>query len=125
MDSREFSALRQRLQKTQKEMSQLLGTSIRAVQSFEQGWRKVPSHVERQILFLLAMKKGIKNLRPCWEIRKCAVERRQACPAWEFRVGHLCWFISGTLCRGKALGSWGQKIKVCKKCKTFATNVGG
>ena len=125
MDSREFSALRQRLQKTQKEMSQLLGTSIRAVQSFEQGWRKVPSHVERQILFLLAMKKGIKNLRPCWEIRKCAVERRQACPAWEFRVGHLCWFISGTRCQGKALGSWAQKIRVCRKCKTFATNVGG
>lgn len=124
MDSREFLTLRQRLQKTQKEMSRLLGISIRAVQSFEQGWRKIPSPVERHVLFLLAMKKGIKNLRPCWEIRKCAVESRQACPAWEFQVGHLCWFISGTFCQGKALGSWGQKIRVCRKCKTFSANVG-
>ncbi len=35
MDSKEFSLLRQRLQKTQKEMSQLLGVSLRSVQSAE------------------------------------------------------------------------------------------
>ena len=65
MDSGEFSALRRRMQKTQKEMAQLLGVSLRSVQSFEQGWRKVPVHIERQMLFLQAMKKGTKNLLPC------------------------------------------------------------
>ena len=58
MDSKEFHSLRQKLQKTQKQMSQLLGTSLKAVQSFEQGWRKVPVHVERQVLFLRSLKRG-------------------------------------------------------------------
>ena len=40
-------------------MAQILGSSLKAVQSFEQGWRKIPVHVERQMLFLLAMKKGV------------------------------------------------------------------
>jgi hypothetical protein len=124
MDSREFLSFRQRLQKTQREMSQVLGISVRAVQSFEQGWRKVPTHVERQMLFLSAMKKGFGNRRPCWEIRGCSMEVRNACPAWELRVGQLCWFISGTLCQGKAQRSWAQKIRICRKCRVFAANVG-
>jgi len=124
MDSREFMALRQRLQKTQREMSQLLGISVRAVQSFEQGWRKVPTHVERQMLFLSAVKKGIENMRPCWEIRGCSPQVRQACPASELGMGQLCWFISGTLCQGKAQRSWAQKIRICRKCRVFVANVG-
>jgi transcriptional regulator with XRE-family HTH domain len=124
MNSKEFLALRQRLQKTQKEMSQLMGISVRAVQSFEQGWRKVPTHVERQMLFLSALKKGLENMRPCWEMRGCSLEVRQACPALEFSVGQLCWFISGTLCEGKAQRSWAQKIRICRKCRVFAANVG-
>jgi len=35
-------------------MAQLLGTSLKAIQSFEQGWRNIPVHIERQMLFLLA-----------------------------------------------------------------------
>ena len=124
MEAKAFSSLRHRLQKTQKEMSQLLGVSVRAVQSFDQGWRKVPTSVERQMLFLTALKMRLKRLRPCWEMRGCSLKMRQACPAWEFRVGHLCWFISGTICQGKAQRSWAQKIKICRKCKVFAANVG-
>jgi hypothetical protein len=124
MDSREFLALRQRLQKTQREMSQLLGVSVRAVQSFEQGWRKVPSHAERQMLFLSAAKKGFENMLSCWEIRGCSPQARQACPALEMRVGQLCWFISGTLCQGKVQRSWAQKIRICRECRVFAANVG-
>ena len=123
MDSKEFSLLRQRLRKTQREMSQLLGVSLRSVQSFEQGWRRVPAHVERQMLFLLAMKKGAKGLRPCWEIQKCCLENRKECPAWEFQVGHLCWFISGTRCQGKVYRTWAKKINRCKQCRVFSSNV--
>ena len=123
MDRGEFAALRQGLQKTQKEMSQLLGTSLRSVQSFEQGWRKVPGHIERQMLFLLAMKKGVKDLRPCWEIQTCCLENREKCPAWEFQVGHLCWFMTGTRCQGKVYGTWARKIKRCRGCKVFGANV--
>ena len=124
MDVKEFQAFRRRLGKTQKQMSQLLGTSLRAVQSFEQGWRKVPVHIERQVLFMEAMKKGVKNLRPCWEIRGCPLENRQACPAWEFKAGHFCWFINGTICQGKPRVNWSQKMKTCRKCRVFAVNMG-
>ena len=50
MNRKEFSRIRQHLGKTQKEMAQLLGTSVKAIQSFEQGWRSVPGHIERQAL---------------------------------------------------------------------------
>jgi hypothetical protein len=121
MDDKDFHLLRQKLQKTQKQMSELLGTSLKAVQSFEQGWRKVPVHIERQVLFLLAMKRGNREeISPCWDIQRCPPRMRRACPAWEFHSGHLCWFINGTICKGKAQESWSQKMKLCRKCKVFA-----
>ncbi len=123
MNVRDFGALRHGLEKTQKEMAQLLGVSLRGIQSFEQGWRKIPVHVERQMLFLVAMKRGIENLRTCWEIRGCPPQTYQKCPAWEFKAGHLCWFINGTICRGKAQDSWSKKMRVCRKCPVFAANM--
>jgi hypothetical protein len=124
MDTKEFSSTRQELEKTQNALAQLLGISIRAVQAFEQGWRRVPVHIERQMFFLLAMKKQAGGkLRPCWKILECSRQKRQACPAWEFRVGHLCWFINGTICQGRKQESWGQKMKVCRKCSVFKINI--
>ena len=121
MDHKQFSFLRQRLQKTQKQMANLLGTSLKGVQSFEQGWRKVPVHIERQMLFLISCKRRIAGKsRPCWDIRKCPPENREACPAWEFKVGALCWFINGMICQGKVQGSWAKKMKVCQSCEVFA-----
>lgn len=124
MDSREFSSLRQRLQKTQKQMAQILGTSLKAVQSFEQGWRKVPVHIERQVLFLISnWGEGPRKSRPCWDIRGCSTKSREACPAWEFNLGHLCWFVNGTICRGEIQGGWPQKMKLCRTCEVFAQTV--
>ena len=121
MDSKEFSSLRQKLQKTQRQMAQILGTSLKAVQSFEQGWRKVPGHIERQALFLISNRGGgTAKSRPCWVVRGCSPESREACPAWEFNLGHLCWFVNGTICRGKTQGSWPEKMKVCRSCEVFA-----
>lgn len=124
MDNKEFRSFRRRFQKTQKQMSQLLGTSLKAVQSFEQGWRKVPGYIERQMLFLMRMKKGIaKDLRPCWDIRNCSAETRQLCPAWEFNAGHFCWFINGTICRGKPQDTWSKKMKICRRCEVFTSTM--
>ena len=50
MDKKEFSQIRRHLKKTQKELARLLCVSPKAVQSFEQGWRKIPANVERQLL---------------------------------------------------------------------------
>jgi putative transcriptional regulator len=120
MEKKEFSKIRLYLGKTQGQMAQLLGVSLKAVQSFEQGWRKVPTHIERQALFLLAIKKcPPKKAKPCWEIQKCSVETKRNCPAWEFRAGHLCWFINGTICNGDIQESWRQKMKICQQCAVF------
>lgn len=125
MNQKEFKFIRKHLHRTQKEMSGLLATSLRTVQSFEQGWRKVPVHVERQLLFLYVMKRREENHVPsCWEIRKCSPPLRQTCPAFEFHCGHLCWFLNGTLCRGRAQVTWANKIKICRSCEVFGEAVG-
>ncbi len=122
MEAAQFYFIRQKLLKTQKQMSELLGISLKAIQSFEQGWRRIPAYVERQALFLLTLKIGtLGRVASCWEIQRCPPQMREACPAWEFKSGHLCWFISGTICQGKPRGSWSQKMALCKKCRVFVS----
>ncbi|NOQ18961.1 MAG: transcriptional regulator [Desulfobacterales bacterium] len=120
MDSKEFKHYRSTLKKTQKEMAQLLGTSLKAVHSYEQGWRTVPTHVERQIFFLVSRheRRG-KSIKPCWTIRKCSAEQKRHCPAWEFSSGDLCWFINGTNCDGTVQKDWKEKMKICRSCDVF------
>ena len=62
MDSKEFKKWRKKLNKTQKEIAQLLGLSVKAVHSYEQGWRNIPAHVERQ-MFFPAVLNGWKSKR--------------------------------------------------------------
>jgi DNA-binding transcriptional regulator YiaG len=120
MTKRELSLIRGKLGKTQAQMAQLLGISLKAVQSFEQGWRKVPVHTERQTLLLLALQGNSMKRRPsCWTVKKCSREARENCPAWEFNAGQMCWLINGTICEGKPQKSWVQKMKRCHKCDVF------
>jgi DNA-binding XRE family transcriptional regulator len=124
MNRKEFSRIRRHLDKTQAEMARLLGSSLKTLQSYEQGWRNIPTHVERQALFLLVMKEGReKKVANCWEFKKCSSEMKEACPAWEFECGHLCWFINGTMCRGAAKKNWKAKMRVCRECELFRTLV--
>ena len=120
MDKKESSKIRRRLRKTQSQMAELLGVSLKAIQSFEQGWRNIPVHIERQLLFLLAMKRASSgHSKRCWAIEGCPVETRQKCPAWEFQCGHLCWFINGTICHGEPQGSWREKMEKCRECEVL------
>jgi DNA-binding XRE family transcriptional regulator len=120
MNNEQFSTLRKALRKTQKQMAQLLGVSIKAIHSYEQGWRSVPVHVERQVYFLLYRKRfGKKDIAPCWAVRSCPQELREQCPAWEFSTGDLCWFINGTICDGIVHASWKEKMKLCRTCDVF------
>lgn len=120
MNKKEFSQIRRYFGKTQMQIAQLLGISLKAIQSFEQGWRKIPVHTERQLLLLLALKNtGIGKNKPCWLIKKCDMETRKDCPAWEFNGGQMCWLINGTICQGKIQKSWSGKMEMCKKCKVF------
>lgn len=122
MDKHEFKSYRTLMEKTQKQMAQLLGTSLKAVHSYEQGWRTIPPAVERQMLFLFSRKNtSAKNSKPCWKLKNCPPDRKKQCPAWEFKSGKLCWFINGTICDGCVHKSWKDKMKICRSCDVFAS----
>ncbi len=121
MDQKTFSLARAKLGKTQKALAELLGVSLKAVQSYEQGWRSVPLHIERQIYFLLVnQRKGTKKRRrDCWNEKKCS--HKKECPAWEFQAGHLCWFLSGTHCECTSDKDWKDKMEICRNCSVLSS----
>lgn len=121
MDQETFANLRAKLGKTQKSLAGLLGVSLKAVQSYEQGWRSIPVHIERQLYFLTVNQRndGLGKRRDCWVAKKC--EHKKDCPAWEFQAGHLCWFLSGTLCECTAAQSWKEKMTVCRDCEVLTS----
>ena len=117
----QFFAARKKLAKTQKTLAELLGVSLKAVQSYEQGWRSVPLHVERHIYFLLVnqRKKVSAKRKDCWSRKKC--ENKKICPAWEFQAGHLCWFLSGTKCEYTVDKIWKNKMEICRNCAVLSS----
>lgn len=120
MDDKEFKKLREKINKTQKQMAQLLGVSLKAVHSYEQGWRNIPPHVERHMFFLLSkLDKKPEGRKPCWVIKKCPTKTKKQCPAWEFNAGDLCWFINGNICCGNASKDWEEKMKFCRSCEVL------
>jgi len=124
MESKVISKIRCYLGKSQKELSQLLCVSTKAVQSWEQGWRNIPAGTERQLLLLLSLKRQQdKGTKPCWDIVNCPDGWRRNCSAWEFKAGHLCWFINGTFCQGNLQKNWDKKIKLCQDCKVFKSKL--
>lgn len=124
MNGKEFSVFRRKLNKTQQQMAQLLGTSVKVIHSYEQGSRSIPAHAERQMFFLIAqMNKKKSKPRSCWEIKKCADEDKKRCPAWEFGVGDLCWFINGTICEGDVRNNWKEKMIMCRSCTVLTSQI--
>ena len=120
MDSKEFKYFRKRLHRTQKQIAELLGTSLKAIHSYEQGWRTFPAHVERQLLFLISrLEENRKGRKPCWQIKKCSPEQKEGCPAWEFKAGKMCWLINGTVCEGQVRKNWEEKMKICRSCEVL------
>lgn len=119
MEGREFASMRKRLKKTQKQMAELLGCSVKAVHSYEQGWRPIPAYVERQVFFLVC--RGMEdNLKPCWDVKRCTAQVKEHCPAWEFQAGGLCWFVNGTMCEGQVQKGWKEKMAICRSCEVLA-----
>lgn len=120
MEKEEFVEVRTKLDKTQKEMSQLLGVSVKAIYSYEQGWRSVPTHVERQMFFLLSRKRNSREAtKQCWVIKKCPPKQRKQCPAYEYNAGRFCWLVNGTICECKAQKNWKEKMKICRECEVM------
>jgi DNA-binding XRE family transcriptional regulator len=126
MDGKAFARLRQALGKSQRELAALLGVSQKAVESYEQGWRNVPAHVERVLYFLLFKcdDDGAGGGAPCWESLGCPEETRSKCVAFVAKEGRFCWFFTGKLCaraaqagaKADARGGLGG----CRSCPVFS-----
>ncbi|WP_417911362.1 helix-turn-helix domain-containing protein [Candidatus Electronema sp. PJ] len=121
MTSEEFTLYRKKLDKTQKSLSKLLGVSLKAVQSYEQGWRAVPLHIERKLLFLVVNQRRDESSKrkECWTLKKCNCKKE--CPAWEFQAGHLCWFLNGTLCECTSGQEGKDKMEICRSCEVLTS----
>lgn len=120
MDKREFSKIRKKLKKTQKQLSLLLGISKKAVESYEQGLRNIPSNIER-ILYFLLFKLNMETLNSddfCWEVIQCPENIRRNCISWIAREGFFCWFLTGKTCLGRKLLDQ-NNIKSCFECGVF------
>jgi len=111
-------SIRSEMGLSQSELANLVGVGKRAVQSYEQGWRRPSEMVQRTLLLLLIARRngaGLSQLR-CWDRKKCPAEVRGKCIAHLTRQGHLCWFLTGTMCEGKARRSWAEKLETCLDC---------
>lgn len=120
MNDNDFARIRRFLGKTQVQLATLLCISPKAIQSYEQGWRKIPSSAEKQLLFILSLRRTIEmNNQSCWEIKDCPSEWRKNCIVWEYRTRHFCWLLNGTYCQGTTQYTWDKKIILCRKCEVF------
>jgi DNA-binding XRE family transcriptional regulator len=118
MNKVEFSKIRHSLGKTQNEMARILCVSSKTIQSFEQGWRNIPSHVAREMLLLESLKKyPLKNSKACWEVKNCLDEWKENCIVWELRIKNFCWYFNGLWCQGKMHESWEVKMLYCHDCE--------
>ena len=118
MEKTEFSKIRKRLGKSQRQIAPLMGVALKTIRSYEQGWRPIPAHIERNLLFFLINQRGKPNkFTPCWEEKDC--HQKEECPAWEFQSGNLCWYMFGTLCNGTREATYEEKIENCRSCNIF------
>ncbi|WP_457574442.1 sensor histidine kinase [Desulfolithobacter sp.] len=57
---------------------------------------------------------------PCWKCLGCGVEKDPSfrCPAYPY-FGRICWAVAGTMCAGRVMGTYAEKIRDCRKCPFF------
>jgi DNA-binding transcriptional regulator YiaG len=124
MKKDEFSKIRKKLGKTQKEIAALLGVSVKTVESYEQGLRNIPMNIARLVYFLLFKlnmdKSNGKEL--CWDMNKCPAHIRANCVSWAAKEGFFCWFITGRVCAREKLVS-PDSTNYCFDCSFFKKNL--
>ena len=123
--AKDLKRVRKALGKSQSELAALLGISTRAVQSYEQGWRRLPPYVQRLtgLLLFLKRRKDGPNLSPCWEILECDGDVRSRCLAYEYRAGDFCWLVTGNCVAGREQDSWEAKLARCRECPVMKRRV--
>lgn len=117
----DLKAVRRKIGLSQSEFADLIGGSLRTVQSCEQGWRNPSPAVEKAaLLLLMAYRHGAEfSAHTCWDSVQCSEGEREGCLVYKTRQGHLCWLLSGHICKGIRLHSWEDKKKLCAECDFF------
>lgn len=102
-------------------MARLLGISVRAVQSYEQGWRPLPPYVQKLAGMLLFLSRnGDEHLPPCWEVNGCGEEQKSRCFAYKHGIGRLCWMATGNWHQAdNLLADWRSKLARCRECEVM------
>ena len=120
MDKVGFRRIRALLGKSQRDVAGLLGISLKAVESYEQGWRGIPSNVERMLYVLLFKlnEKAFALEAPCWTAKSCSEGSRKDCVAYVTGEGHFCWFFTGGLCASAKASGMGERH--CYGCAVFS-----
>ena len=67
-----------------------------------------------------------RELKNCWEITDCGrqaggekVTELGECITSQMKMGHSCWIVAGTLCRGEIQGTAAKKEQNCMYCEIF------
>ena len=95
-----FTSIRKEFGRTQAELATALGISTKAVQSYEQGWRRLPTKVLIQLFVLLAIFRSRNHDKvPCWETVDCPDAKRASCPSYTIGDGQFCWFVAAKSCK--------------------------
>jgi DNA-binding XRE family transcriptional regulator len=95
-----LSRMRHMLKMTQAEFATALCVSSKAVQSYEQGWRRVPCDILNQALALLAeTRRRTLPATPCWNLVQCPESQKKVCPSFLMGTGQLCWSLAASRCR--------------------------
>ncbi len=120
----DVGAIREELGLTQSGLADLLGVSLRTVQSCEQGWRQPGAMLEKVLLMHLMIRRRGSGLTDalCWKHVGCSEDARERCPVFQSRLGYLCWMLSGNICcsDGERVEDWETKKEVCRECGFFA-----
>jgi len=117
--AKEFRRMRGDIGVSQHELANILGISAKAVQSYEQGWRHPPDAIRRllAVVFISNRSGTRKKAIRCWEIKHCPPRIRKECRAYQTRLGHLCWLMRGTKCKGPGVENCPSGFDSCLKCK--------
>jgi DNA-binding transcriptional regulator YiaG len=93
------AAVRKTMGMTQVEFADVLGVSVRAVQSYEQGWREIPPSTLRHMFAVLAsVRREQLDEVPCWELTGCDAAARSDCRSHRLGKGLFCWLVAGSGC---------------------------
>jgi DNA-binding XRE family transcriptional regulator len=122
VDITSLRSVREALRKSQHDLADLLGVSLRAVQSYEQGWRRTPLDVQKLAILMLYLQRrnGDPLPPPCWAIRGCDTASRAACSAREFGGGHFCWLFSSATQRCRTRAGQDGSLSACAECPVMS-----